>query len=63
MPKATVEERATAQLSPMPANLAEQIAEAEFYDLMDYLLRHREKKHPSNVNGSDDTPVSIGSQG
>ena len=30
----------------MPANLAEQIAEPEFYDLMEYLLRHREEKAP-----------------
>ena len=36
----------TAQLSPMPANLAEQIAEPEFYDLMAYLLEHREKTKP-----------------
>jgi putative heme-binding domain-containing protein len=44
--KSTVEDRSTAQLSPMPANLAEQIAEPEFYDLMEYLLRHREEKAP-----------------
>jgi putative heme-binding domain-containing protein len=44
--KSTVEERSTAQLSPMPANLAEQIAEPEFNDLMEYLLRHREEKAP-----------------
>jgi hypothetical protein len=44
VPKPTVEERSTAQLSPMPANLAEQIAELEFYDLMTYLLSHREDK-------------------
>jgi putative heme-binding domain-containing protein len=44
VPKPTVEERSTAQLSPMPANMAEQIAEPEFYDLMTYLLSHREDK-------------------
>jgi putative heme-binding domain-containing protein len=44
--KSTVEERSTAQLSPMPANLVEQIAEPEFYDLMAYLLEHREEKAP-----------------
>jgi putative heme-binding domain-containing protein len=43
VPRSEVEERSTAQLSPMPANMAEQIAEPEFYDLMDYLLEHREK--------------------
>jgi hypothetical protein len=46
VPKSSVEERSTAQLSPMPANLAEQIAEPEFYDLMAYLLEHREEKTP-----------------
>ena len=42
VPKATVEERSTAQLSPMPANLSAQIPEAEFQDLMAYLLSRRE---------------------
>jgi putative heme-binding domain-containing protein len=44
VPKASVEERSTAQLSPMPANLATQIADPEFNDLMSYLLKHREEK-------------------
>jgi hypothetical protein len=30
----------------MPANLAEQIAEPEFYDLLNYLLVPREEKPP-----------------
>jgi putative heme-binding domain-containing protein len=36
--KADVAERATAPLSPMPANVAEQVTEADFYHLMAYLL-------------------------
>jgi putative heme-binding domain-containing protein len=46
VPKTTVDERSTAQLSPMPANVAEQIPEPEFFDLMSYLLSHREEKAP-----------------
>jgi putative heme-binding domain-containing protein len=46
VPRASVEERSTAQLSPMPANMAEQLPEPEFYDLMNYLLEHREKSNP-----------------
>ena len=47
VPKKTVEERSTAQLSPMPANMAEQIPEAEFQDLMAYILSHREDTKPA----------------
>ncbi len=36
-----VEERRLTPLSPMPANLAEQIPEAEFYHLLAYLLAQR----------------------
>jgi putative heme-binding domain-containing protein len=46
VPKASVEERSTAQLSPMPANLSAQIPDAEFQDLMKYLLDRREEKAP-----------------
>ncbi len=46
VPKASVEERSTAQLSPMPGNMAEQIALPEFNDLMSYLLKHRDEKSP-----------------
>jgi putative heme-binding domain-containing protein len=38
-----VSERLTAQLSPMPANLAEQIPAEEFHDLLGYLLEQRVK--------------------
>lgn len=44
VPKDTVEERATSQLSPMPANLAEQIPESDFYDLLAFLLDQKQKK-------------------
>jgi putative heme-binding domain-containing protein len=41
VPKSSVEERKLSQLSPMPANLSEQIAELEFYDLLAYLLSQK----------------------
>jgi putative heme-binding domain-containing protein len=39
--KGDTEERTVSQLSPMPANLVDQIPEADFYDLMAYLLSLR----------------------
>lgn len=44
VPADEVEERKTVQLSPMPADLAQQIPEPEFYDLLNYLLSRREEK-------------------
>ena len=38
VPTDTVEERVNAQISPMPANLSDQINEPEFYDLLAFLL-------------------------
>jgi len=38
VPRDTIEEKLVSQLSPMPANFAEQIPEPEFYHLMAYLL-------------------------
>jgi hypothetical protein len=38
VPRDQVEEKTVSPLSPMPANLADQIAEADFYDLLAYLL-------------------------
>jgi putative heme-binding domain-containing protein len=49
VPKSGVEERTVSQMSPMPANLVDQIPEADFYNLLAYLLTQR----PANpVNGS-----------
>lgn len=44
--KDQVEERVVSQLSPMPANLADQVPEADFYNLVAFLLAQRvqEKK-------------------
>ena len=36
-----VEEKTVSQMSPMPANFADQIPEADFYDLLAYLLTQR----------------------
>jgi putative heme-binding domain-containing protein len=44
VPKKTVEERAVLQLSPMPGNFADQIAEPDFYNLLAYLLTQAPKK-------------------
>ncbi len=41
VPASAVEDRKLSQLSPMPANLAEQIEEADFAHLMAYLLSRR----------------------
>lgn len=44
VPVDEIDERQTAQISPMPADLANQIPEAEFNSLMEFLLNHREEK-------------------
>jgi putative heme-binding domain-containing protein len=41
VPEKDVEEKTVSQMSPMPANFADQIQEAEFYDLLAYLLTQR----------------------
>jgi putative heme-binding domain-containing protein len=43
VPGDTVDERLVSQLSPMPANFADQIAEADFHHLMAFLLEQRAK--------------------
>ena len=40
--KSKIEERTVSQQSPMPANLADEIMEADFYHLMAYLLAQRD---------------------
>jgi hypothetical protein len=44
VPKLSVEERSISPLSPMPANLTDQIPEADFYRLLAYLLSHRQQR-------------------
>lgn len=44
VPIAEIEERQTAQISPMPADLANQIPEDDFNNLLEFLLNHREDK-------------------
>jgi hypothetical protein len=39
--KDEVDERSTSQLSPMPGDFAEKVSEAEFYNLMAFLLKQR----------------------
>jgi putative heme-binding domain-containing protein len=48
VPRASVEDRTLSQLSPMPANFADQIPEADFYDLLAYLLAQQ----PAKGNGA-----------
>jgi putative heme-binding domain-containing protein len=42
--KKSIEERTVSQLSPMPANLVEQIPEPDFYNLLAFLLLQRPEK-------------------
>ncbi|MFI5459576.1 MAG: PVC-type heme-binding CxxCH protein [Isosphaerales bacterium] len=51
VPRSSVEERTTSSLSPMPANLVDQIAEDDFYRLMAFLLSHREERPPAPSTG------------
>jgi putative heme-binding domain-containing protein len=44
VPKNNVDERSTSQLSPMPANLVDQIVEQDFYHLLAFLLEQRAPK-------------------
>jgi len=53
VPKSTIEERMTAPLSPMPANLVDQIAEDDFYRLLAFLLsKHEPTSVPAGGTGS-----------
>jgi putative heme-binding domain-containing protein len=51
VPKESVDERATSPLSPMPANLVDQIAEDDFYRLMAFLLSKREAAATTPTSG------------
>ncbi len=51
VPRSTVQERQTSQLSPMPANLVDQIPEEDFYRLIAYLLSKRELANPPPASG------------
>ena len=44
VPKSSVSQRLTSQLSPMPANIVEQVPEEEFRNLVGYLLSQRPKQ-------------------
>jgi hypothetical protein len=46
VPKSSVEERSASPLSPMPANLADQVDEGDFYNLMAFLLTKRDTPTP-----------------
>jgi putative heme-binding domain-containing protein len=52
VPKSAVEQRSSSPLSPMPANLTDQIPDADFYRLMAYLLSKREPASPPAQGGS-----------
>jgi putative heme-binding domain-containing protein len=45
--KSSVDERAASSLSPMPANLVDQIGEEDFYNLMAFLLSKRDPAAPA----------------
>jgi putative heme-binding domain-containing protein len=44
IPKATIADRRVLTLSPMPANVADLLSEAEFYDLMSFLLSQQTQR-------------------
>ena len=46
IPKNAIDERSIVQLSPMPANFADQVSEEEFFDLIAYLITKREQTKP-----------------
>ena len=47
VPAESVEERKVSTASPMPANLADGIAEPEFYQLLAYLLEQLPRQDPA----------------
>jgi putative membrane-bound dehydrogenase-like protein len=49
--KKSIEERTISPLSPMPANLVEQIPEADFYNLLAFLLEQRPAQGKSGSTG------------
>ncbi len=51
VPKSSVDEKTASTLSPMPANLVDQIAEGDFYNLMAFLLSKRDTAPPANNAG------------
>jgi putative heme-binding domain-containing protein len=55
IPRDTVESRVVSQASPMPANFAEQLSEADLYHLLAFLLRQR-----AVVAGSPDSTTHRG---
>ena len=52
VPKKDVEERTLSQLSPMPANFADQLSEPEFYNLLAFLLAQQQKDGPPPAQAS-----------
>jgi putative heme-binding domain-containing protein len=64
VPRDTIDEKIVSQLSPMPANFADEIPEAEFYHLMAYLLAQNVKPVTSpqkrNSTGREDAAKSPG---
>jgi hypothetical protein len=42
--KKDIAQRVLSQLSPMPGNVTDALSEADFYDLMSYLLQPRGQK-------------------
>ena len=46
-----VKNRELSPVSPMPANFAETVPEADFHHLLAFLLSQREKKDPAPAGG------------
>jgi hypothetical protein len=50
IPNAEVDERALSKLSPMPANVADLIPEADYYNLLAFLLEQKQKVEAAAVS-------------
>jgi putative heme-binding domain-containing protein len=50
LPRGEVEERSLSKLSPMPANVADLIPEADYYNLLGFLLEQKQKVETASSN-------------
>lgn len=57
VPESDVEERALTSLSPMPGNVADLLPEADFYNLLAYLLQQRQM--PPNQEAPSQAPQKV----
>ena len=56
VPTESVEERKVSTASPMPANMADGVAEPEFYQLLGYLLEQLPRQDSASTPGMGTSP-------